>query len=128
MVRSIYHLLLIVQGGYTLLTALWGILDIDSFMAVTGPKADVWLVKTVSVVLVAVGLCLISHRFVAGHPVPALLLGLGCSIGLGFIDVYYYLKNDIRWVYLLDAGVEGIFAIIWVYLFFHLKKLEQEKR
>ena len=123
MVRKIYHLLLLVQGTYTLLTALWGIIDIDSFMAVTGPKTDVWLVKTVSVVLVAVGICLISHRFVHGHPLPAILLGLGCSIGLGFIDVYYYAKGTISWVYLLDALAEVVFACLWIYLFLQRKNL-----
>ena len=125
MVGKIYHLLLSVQGWYTLLTALWGILDIDSFMAVTGPKTDIWLVKTVSVVLAAVGICLISHRYVSSHAVPAILLGFFCSAGLGFIDVYYYAAGVISWVYLLDAFAEGLFAAFWVFLFIHRTQLEK---
>ncbi len=123
MARKIYHLLLGMQGGYTLLTALWGIIDIDSFMAVTGPKTDVWLVKTVSVVLVAVAVCLISHLYVESHPLPAILLGLSCSLGLGFIDVYYHVKGTISWVYILDAVAEALFVIIWIYVFFKKKEL-----
>ncbi len=123
MIRRLYHLLLMVQGVYTLLTALWGIIDIDSFMAVTGPKNDIWLVKTVSVILVAVAICLICHRFVSGHPLPAILLGLSSSIGLGFIDVYYHAKEVISWVYLMDAVAEALFALLWLYLLLRYRKL-----
>jgi len=35
------------QGLYWLVTGLWGLIDVHSFMKVTGPKTDIWLVKTV---------------------------------------------------------------------------------
>lgn len=66
--RKLYRVLLWVQGVYTALTTLWGLVDIDSFMAVTAPKTDVWLVKTVSAVLLALGLTLITHALVRAHP------------------------------------------------------------
>jgi hypothetical protein len=71
--RKLYRVLLWVQGVYTALTSLWGQLNIDSIMAVTGPKTDVWLFKTVSVVLLAIGFTLISHALVRAHPLPALV-------------------------------------------------------
>lgn len=58
-IHKLYKGLLWIQGAYTSLTALWGLIDIDSFMAVTGPKNDIWLVKTVSVVLLAIGIGMI---------------------------------------------------------------------
>ena len=64
MLRKMYSLLLGVQGYYTLLTAISGLVDIDSFMALTGPKNDIWLVKTVSVVLLAVAVCLLTHKYI----------------------------------------------------------------
>lgn len=41
-----------IQGLYYLLTSLWGLLHIESFMMVTGPKFDIWLVKMVSVLII----------------------------------------------------------------------------
>ena len=46
------------QGLYFLVTAIWPLVHIASFMKVTGPKRDIWLVKTVATVIGAVGLAL----------------------------------------------------------------------
>ena len=34
------------QGAYYALTALWALVHVRSFQAITGPKTDLWLVKT----------------------------------------------------------------------------------
>ena len=86
---KIYKALLWIQGLYTLLTALWGLIDIDSFMAVTGPKNDIWLVKTVSTILLAIAVTLLSYIYFQSHPLPAILLGFFTSAGLAAIDFYY---------------------------------------
>jgi predicted tellurium resistance membrane protein TerC len=117
-------MLLWVQGVYTLLTALWGLIDIDSFMAVTGPKHDIWLVKTVSVVLLAIAATLLSHLWVRTDPLPALLLGLLTSVGLAAIDFYYSGRGVISPVYALDGVAETLFALVWIYLLFRLKRLQ----
>jgi hypothetical protein len=121
--RKLYRVLLWVQGGYTLLTALWGLIDIDSFMAVTGPKTDIWLVKTVSVILVAIGVALLSFLWVQSDPLPAILLGLLTSVGLAAIDFYYSGREVILWVYALDGVAEVLFALVWLYLLFQRKRL-----
>lgn len=76
------------QGLYTLLTALWGLLDIDSFMAVTGPKTDICLVKTVSVLLIAIAVCMLSALFIPSPLLPVTILAALCNIGLAGIDFY----------------------------------------
>jgi hypothetical protein len=63
----------VVAGGLCRPYRPLGLLDIDSFMTVTGPKTDVWLVQTVSVVLLAIGLTLISHALVRARPLSALV-------------------------------------------------------
>lgn len=93
--RKIYSILLWTQGVYTLLTALWGLVDIDSFMAVTGPKTDIWLVKTVSVLLVAIALSLLSGLIDGFYRLPVAILGLSTSIAMASIDFYYTLNNMI---------------------------------
>jgi hypothetical protein len=112
---SIYRLLLIIQGFYTFITALWAIIDIDSFMEITGPKTDIWLVKTVSIVLVAVGLTLLAHLKEPDQPVlPAILLGCITSAGLAFIDFFYSARNTISFVYAIDGMIEVAFFIGWM--------------
>lgn len=41
----------LLQGLYYSISGIWPLLSIDTFMAVTGPKTDIWLVKTVGVLL-----------------------------------------------------------------------------
>jgi hypothetical protein len=62
MANKIYRLLLWIEGLYSLVTAIWPIVDIDSFMVVTGPKTDQWLVKTVSVLILAIAVFFL-HKF-----------------------------------------------------------------
>ncbi len=126
MAYKIYKALLWVQGIYSLITALWGLIDIDSFMAVTGHKADIWLVKTVSVILVAVSLSLIINIFYPAHPLPIITLGALNSLGLAFIDFYYALNNTIFKVYMLDGVAELIFFITWIYILINQQKVKQQ--
>jgi hypothetical protein len=121
---KLYKALIWVQGLYTLVTALWGLLDINSFMAVTGPKNDIWLVKTVSVVLLAIALALLSFAFIKADPLPAIVLGFCTSAGLAAIDFYYSSREVISPVYALDGIAEVVFALVWVYLLLQRRKLE----
>lgn len=119
-----YKLLLWVQGLYTLLTALWGLLDIDSFMAVTGPKTDIRLVKTVSVLLVAIAVCLLSALFISGYLLPVIILAALCSIGMAGIDFYYARHHVIASIYMLDGIAEIAFLTGWIYVLVNYKPLK----
>ena len=75
------------QAGYYLLTALWPLFHMDSFLKVTGPKTDLWLVKTVSVLLVAIGLSFISSLTMEGNlPLPVIVLAVTSCIVLAGIE------------------------------------------
>lgn len=123
---KIYKALLWIQGLYTLLTALWGLIDIDSFMAVTGPKNDIWLVKTVSTILLAIAVTLLSYIYVKTDPLPAILLGFYTSAGLAAIDFYYSGRAVISPIYALDGIAEVIFAVAWIYLLLNRHKLQKD--
>src|SRR5688572_26133473 len=84
-----------IQAIYMLLTAVWGLLDIDSFMVVTGKKTDIWLVKTVSVLLVPICLCLVLGLLLKANPLLVILVAMTTSIGLAAIDFYYSANNVI---------------------------------
>src|SRR5690606_8858345 len=86
MTKTFYSVLSKVQGIYTLITAVWPIADIDSFMEVTGPKTDVWLVKTVAAILIPVGLCFIFASKVKRDFWLIFLLGITTTSALATID------------------------------------------
>ena len=125
--RKLLTMTLWTQGIYTGSTALWGIIDIDSFQAVTGPKTDLWLVKTVSVVLLAIGISFIMQALRPGNPLPIMLLAILSSAGLATIDMYYAFRDVISPVYLADAVVEIIFFISWVILLVNVKALIKDQ-
>ena len=108
----LYRVLIFIQGSYTLLTAVWALIDIDSFMLVTGPKSDIWLVKTVAVVLISVGLSLLASF--KKFSLTAVILGFTTALGLACIDFYYTSQQVIKWVYAIDGVIEIIFSIGWL--------------
>jgi hypothetical protein len=121
---KLYKITLLVQAFYSLLTALWGLIDIHSFMKVTGRKADIWLVKTVSVLLVAISISLIVHLYIRAKPLTAIVLAFLTAAGLGCMDFYYTSKNEISAVYALDGIAEAIFSLLWIYLLVNFRKLD----
>ena len=53
--RDRAEVLAMAQGAYNAATGVWALADIDSFQAVTGPKVNEWLVKTVGVLVTVIG-------------------------------------------------------------------------
>ena len=119
--QKLYKYALLVQGMYVLLTAVWALVDIQSFMFITGPKTDVWLVRTVAVLLLCISLFFLLSSKKSEEP-RVTLTALVFSFGLAYIDFYYTLNNTIRWVYALDGIVESMFGLLWLYFLFSPRK------
>ena len=102
-----------VQGWFYLLTGLWAIVDIDSFQRVTGPKLDLWLVKTVGVLVVVIGASLLAAARERRYGTPVLVLAVGSALGLAGIDLVYALGGRISPIYLPDAAAEIVLAVLW---------------
>ena len=119
--QILYKYALLVQGMYVLLTAVWALADIQSFMFITGPKTDVWLVRTVAVLLICISLFFLLSSKKSEEP-RVTLTALVFSFGLAYIDFYYTLNNTIRWVYALDGIVESMFGLLWLYFLFSPRK------
>lgn len=99
------------QGLYYLVTGLWPVVSPGTFQLITGRKRDVWLVKTVGLLLAGIGgVLLLNVRRAAVEPeIPA--LGSATAAILAGVDMVYYRKGILRWVYLVDALAEvGIIA------------------
>jgi hypothetical protein len=58
------------QAVYFVLTGVWPIVHVRSFMAVTGHKRDVWLVKTLGVLITVVGAVLAMAAWAAALLLP----------------------------------------------------------
>jgi drug/metabolite transporter (DMT)-like permease len=101
------------QGLYYLLTALWPFFSLQSFITVTGPKTDVWLVRTVAALLIVIGVALIVGSSTTPRASEAVCLGILSALALAIIDTYYALRRVIRKIYLCDAVVEVLFMLCW---------------
>jgi hypothetical protein len=107
--------LLLVQGTYYLLAGLWAILDIHSFQLVTGPKTDLWLVRTVAVLVVAVAGSLLLAARKPDLSAETAFLAVSTALGLTAIDIIFVIAGDIPAVYLLDAAAEILFLGWWAW-------------
>jgi hypothetical protein len=103
----------ILQGTYFLITGIWPIVSIDTFQAVTGPKTDLWLVKTVGVVVAIVGIVLAIAGLRDAVTLEIVVLAAGSALGLAIIDIRYSLADAISRIYLLDACVELAIVLLW---------------
>jgi hypothetical protein len=104
----------LIQGVFYLLTGLWPIVHIESFLVVTGPKTDLWLVKTVAVLVTVIGAVLVLASRTRRITDEVAVLAVGSALGLAAIDIFYALAGIISAVYLADAALEVALAILWI--------------
>src|SRR5204863_1873170 len=105
--------LALVQGLYYVPTAVWPLVSMSSFEAVTGPKVDHWLVNTVAVLLLVIGGVFLFSAWRGRVPPETFLLAVGSAVALTAIDVVYVSLGRISPVYLLDAGPELVLIAAW---------------
>ena len=108
-----FELLCIIQGAYFLATGIWPLISIDTFQKVTGPKTDLWLVRTVGILVGVVGAVLLGAGIRGRHTFEIASLAVGCSAGLTLIDVVYVLNRTISRIYLVDAVAEVLLIVGW---------------
>lgn len=109
------YLVAYVQMFYFLLTAIWPFIHLDSFLKITGPKTDIWLVKTVSLLILPY-VFLILYVLKIRRSALVMLVIILCSAGLAGIDLYYYIHDMIRWTYMIDFILEVTFIVYWIFI------------
>jgi hypothetical protein len=72
---------------------------------VTGPKTDDWLVRTVGLLALAIGvtLCVAARRHREQEP-ESVVLAAASAFAFGAIDLWYGLAGRIAPIYLVDAA------------------------
>ncbi|GAB63462.1 conserved hypothetical protein [Candidatus Jettenia caeni] len=109
----------LVQGVYYLITGIWPLISMRTFQMVTGPKTDHWLVNTVGVLILVIGIVLIFAGVRHNITYEILMLALGSAVGLTAIDSIYVMKKRIAPIYLLDALVQIPIIGSWIYILIH---------
>src|SRR5215213_7342224 len=105
------------QGLYFLATGVWPLVHLESFLAVTGPKTDLWLVDTVGALVAVVGAVLLLAASSGRVTQEVALLAAGCAAALAAVDVVFVARDVIPPVYLADAVAEGVFILWWAVAF-----------
>jgi hypothetical protein len=113
-VRSSAPDAVVLQGTYYVLTGAWAVLHRRSFEAVSGPKTDYWLVRTVGLLAVSIGTALVlgARRERPSPGTVALAVGAGASFTA--VDLAYVATRRISPIYLGDALVHGVVAAVAV--------------
>jgi hypothetical protein len=108
--------LILLQGIYMFVTAIWPLLSIETFMLVTGYKTDIWLVKTVAALILPMCLTMGSYVLIRTDARPPIILGASTAVAFMTIDIYYVAVKVISPIYLADAGIELCFLSWWIYV------------
>lgn len=116
------HSIPILQGLYFIITGVWPLVHIESFLYITGYKTDIWLVKTVGLLILPYSvLCFYAVTHTKKNNAIG-IVSIMCCLGLAGIDLYYYLKGTISWVYLIDLSLEIIFSVYWFFYLLYYQK------
>jgi hypothetical protein len=102
------------QGAYYLVAGLWPLVGLDTFLAVTGPKTDLWLVQTVGALVAVMGAVLLLAARHTHAPAEVVTLAVGAALALTAVDVIFVAKGRIGGVYLLDVAAELTLVAGWV--------------
>src|SRR4030042_4958162 len=111
------HCVLLGQGLYYFITGLWALLSMRTFEKVTGPQTDRWLVQTIGLMLVVIGLALITSGIRKTITPEMVILGVGTAGVLLGIDVFYVSIKKISRIYLLDAVAELLLIAGWIAIY-----------
>ena len=104
----------VAQGLYFLGTGLWPLLHMRSFLAVTGPKHDLWLVNTVGALIAVAGAALLTASWEDRLTPDIRRLAGGSALALGAVDVIYSWRRRIPPVYLIDGATEAALLAFWI--------------
>jgi hypothetical protein len=101
---------ILAQGAYYFTTGLWPFLHRKSFLKLTGPKNDLWLVHAVGSLVTAAGTVFLKSATQKRVTPEIRLLAVGSALGLAAVEIHSVWRGAIRKIYLADTLVELYFA------------------
>ena len=116
------RILAFVQGGFFFVSGIWPIVHLRSFLFVTGPKTDTWLVQTVGGLLAVFGIALLLVSRRPRIEAEWRFLGAAVPLVLAAVDIIFVVRDVIPPIYLADAAVEILFALAWIGCSLYLRR------
>ena len=113
---NLFSLLAILHGVFYAITGIWPLVHIGSFQRVTGPKTDLWLVRTVGLLITVIGIAILAAGYRGTPSTEMVILAVGAPIALIAVDLIYVAAGVIARIYLLDAVVEFALMVAWIVL------------
>jgi hypothetical protein len=98
---------------YFLLIGLWPIFSLSTFEQVTGPKLELWLVRTVAALVVVVGVVLLTAAVRRHVSLEVGLLGAASCLVMVVIHVDYGVRGAISPIYFADAALQLLLLMGW---------------
>lgn len=102
------------QGAFFFISGLWPLLHLPSFLTVTGPKTDLWLVQTVGALLAVFGAALMLAARRQRVSAEWIFLGVTLAAVLATVDIVFVNRAVIPPIYLADAVVESTIVVAWL--------------
>jgi hypothetical protein len=99
------------QSAYLVVTGLWPLLHRRSFEAITGPKTDFWLVRTVGGLALASGAAL-GVSVIRGRSQPEIQV-LAAAQALVFVTADLFAAKSQSVVYLGDVALQAACLPSW---------------
>ena len=101
------------QAAYFGLTGLWPLIHLPSFLRVTGPKTDLWLVRTVGALITCIAAAMTFAWWNGQIDDAVVVLSLSTAAALCAVDLIFVAKKVISPIYLADAAAEVILLGLW---------------
>jgi len=99
------------QGSYFVATGVWPLVHLRSFLALTGPKTDLWLVQSFGLLVASVGVALL-RAWVKRTPEASLPVGACTAAAMVMADGIA--ARAVSPIYLIDMAPELLFLVGWL--------------
>lgn len=103
------------QGIYYFVTGIWPLIHMPSFVWITGPKVDYWLVRMVALLIVSISLTILSAAYHKRVSTEIIILSIASIISFCLIDFYYAWVDRISGIYVADAFAEIGLLLLWIF-------------
>ncbi len=97
------------QGLYYVITGVWPLVHLASFLWVVGPKGDIFLLRTTSLLITVIGAALLMAARERLPSLSVVVLGIAAAAVLALVEVWHI--SSLRPVYLLDTAAEVLIAL-----------------
>ncbi|HZU81372.1 MAG TPA: hypothetical protein VE987_00570 [Polyangiaceae bacterium] len=103
----------LVQGTYYFVSGMWSLVSPRTFQAVTGKKRDMWLAKTIGLLLSSTGAVFLYSGLRRRRPTEIVLLAIGMSATLATSALVWGTRQ--RRIYAADAAVQLALLASWLF-------------